>query len=47
MLKDCMTEVGFWKDDSQVVVECVEKLWSDDPTGIAIEIDVLGKFKEE
>ena len=47
MLKDCMTEVGFWIDDAQVVVEHVEKVWSDDPTGIAIEIDVLNKFKEE
>lgn len=41
MLKDCMTEVGYWKDDAQVVVEHVEKLWSDEPTGIAIEIEVL------
>jgi Holliday junction resolvase RusA-like endonuclease len=47
MLKDCMTEVGFWNDDAQVVVEHVEKLWSDDPTGISIEINVLRKFKEE
>ena len=47
MLKDCMTEVGYWKDDAQVVVEHVEKLWSDEPTGIAIEIEVLDKFKEE
>jgi len=47
MLKDCMTEVGFWIDDAQVVVEHVEKLWSDDPTGIAIEIQVLNKLKEE
>ena len=47
MLKDCMTEVGFWNDDAQVVVEHVEKLWSDEPTGIAIEIEVLDKFKEE
>ena len=47
MLKDCMTEVGFWFDDAQVVVEHVEKIWSDDPTGIAIEINVLNKFKEE
>ena len=42
-----MTEVGFWNDDAQVVVEHVEKLWSDEPTGIAIEIEVLDKFKEE
>jgi Holliday junction resolvase RusA-like endonuclease len=47
MLKDCMTEVGFWNDDAQVVVEHVEKLWSDDPTGISIEINVLSKLKEE
>ena len=47
MLKDCMTEVGFWVDDAQVVVEHVEKLWSDDPTGISIEISVLSKTKEE
>lgn len=47
MLKDCMTEVGFWKDDSQVVVEHVEKLWSDEPVGIEIEIDVLDRFKED
>jgi crossover junction endodeoxyribonuclease RusA len=46
MLKDCMTEVGFWKDDAQVVVEHVEKVWSGDPTGIAIEIKVLDKIKE-
>lgn len=46
MLKDCMSEVGFWKDDAQVVVEHVEKVWSDEPTGIAIEINVLEKLKE-
>lgn len=47
MLKDCMTEVGFWIDDAQVVVEHVEKIWSDEPSGIAIEIIVLSKFKED
>jgi Holliday junction resolvase RusA-like endonuclease len=47
MLKDCMTEVGFWKDDAQVVVEHVEKIWSDEPSGIAIEINVLSKIKED
>lgn len=46
LLKDCMTEVGFWKDDAQVVREVVEKLWSDEPTGIALEIEILGKRKE-
>ena len=44
MLKDCMTEVGFWKDDSQVVHEDVYKIWSDSPTGIEIEIEPLGKY---
>ena len=42
-----MTEVGFWVDDAQVVKEVVEKLWSDEPTGISIEINVLDKFYKE
>lgn len=28
LLKDCMTSVGFWKDDAQVVMEYVDKRWS-------------------
>ena len=47
MLKDCMTELGFWNDDAQVVSEHVDKVWSDEPTGIAIEIKPLNKFKED
>lgn len=47
MLKDCMTELGFWNDDAQVVSEHVDKVWSDEPTGIAIEINQLKKFKED
>ena len=46
MLKDCMTEIGFWKDDAQVVKETVEKRWSDEPCGISIEIKMLKKFVE-
>lgn len=46
MLKDCMTESGFWKDDAQVVKEIVEKRWSDEPCGISIEIKILKKFVE-
>ena len=46
LLKDCMTELGFWKDDAQVVKEYVDKIWSSDPVGIAIEIIELDKFKE-
>ena len=41
LLKDCMTRCGFWKDDAQVVRETVEKRWSDEPTGIYIEIKLL------
>ena len=41
LLKDCMTRCGYWKDDAQVVRETVEKRWSDDPTGIYIEIKPL------
>ncbi|MBR4765639.1 MAG: RusA family crossover junction endodeoxyribonuclease [Clostridia bacterium] len=38
LLKDCMTKCGFWKDDAQVVRETVEKKWTNEPTGIFIEI---------
>ena len=41
LLKDCMTKCGFWKDDAQVVSERVEKRWSDEPTGIYVEITEL------
>ncbi len=41
MLKDCMTQCGFWKDDAQVVREIVEKRWSDEPCGIYIEIEEM------
>lgn len=47
MLKDCMTELWFWKDDAQVVKETAEKVWTEDEkSGIAIEINSLGKFRE-
>lgn len=39
LLKDCMTKCEFWNDDAQVVREAVEKRWSDEPTGIYIEIE--------
>lgn len=42
MLKDCMTQCGFWIDDAQVVREVVEKHWvSSSPAGIYIEINQL------
>ena len=41
LLKDCMTECGFWKDDAQVVWESVEKRWADEPCGLYIEVSEL------
>lgn len=41
-----MTELAFWKDDAQVIREVVEKLWSDEPTCIALEIEILSERKE-
>lgn len=40
LLKDCMTDVGFWKDDCLVASEVVEKFWADIP-GIYIRIERL------
>ena len=40
LLKDCMTEVGFWKDDALVVSEITEKFWADIP-GIWIRVEEL------
>lgn len=40
LLKDCMTAVGFWKDDAQVASEICEKFWAEVP-GIYIRIDEL------
>lgn len=31
LLKDCMTVVGFWKDDAQVASEICEKFWAEMP----------------
>ena len=36
MLKDVMTDMGFWKDDSLICTECILKLYSDEP-GILID----------
>lgn len=40
LLKDCMTKVGFWKDDAQVASEITEKFWSNIP-GIYIRVEEL------
>ena len=45
-LKDRMTRLGFWKDDSRVCYEIVRKIWSDAP-GIMITINDLSLLKPE
>ena len=40
LLKDCMTECGYWKDDAQVCREITEKFWADIP-GIYIRVTEL------
>ena len=37
MLKDVMTDMGFWKDDALICAEFVKKMYSDEP-GIVINI---------
>lgn len=39
-LLDCMTRLGFWKDDAQVCSQIVEKFWSDVP-GVFVFITQL------
>ena len=40
MLKDVMTDMGFWKDDALICEELVRKVYSDEP-GIEISICVF------
>ena len=40
MLKDVMTQCGYWTDDAQVCREIVEKFWAEIP-GIFIRVEVL------
>lgn len=40
ILQDCMTKLGFWKDDSYVASLIVEKFWAEIP-GIYIRIEEL------
>lgn len=45
MLKDVMTDLGFWKDDAQVATESISKFYSS-PSGIFVslyEMDDIGK----
>ena len=41
LLKDIMTELGFWKDDALVAVELCRKFWAELP-GIYVGIEQLG-----
>ena len=41
LLKDCMTRVGFWKDDAQVCRETVVKRWTRSRPGLMIEVTKL------
>ena len=43
MLKDCMTDVGFWTDDALVASEIIEKFWAKVP-GIYICIEEVENF---
>ena len=40
MLKDVMTDLGYWTDDALVASEITEKFWADNP-GIYIAIEDL------
>ena len=40
LLRDCMTELGFWNDDAQVVSETAEKFWAKIP-GLFIRAEEL------
>lgn len=40
LFKDCMTHVGFWKDDAQVASEVIEKFWGNTP-GIWVSVREL------
>jgi Holliday junction resolvase RusA-like endonuclease len=40
MLKDVMTDLGFWADDAQVASEITEKFWADIP-GIYIKVEEI------
>lgn len=40
LLKDVMTDLGFWKDDAQVACEVTCKYWAE-PTGIYVRVESL------
>lgn len=40
LFKDCMTKVGFWKDDAQVASEIIEKFYSA-VTGVYVKVESI------
>lgn len=38
LFKDCMTKLGFWKDDAEVASEIAEKFWSE-VVGIYVRVE--------
>ena len=45
-LKDVMTRLGYWTDDSRVCCELVSKIWSDRP-GISINLSPIESDRYE
>lgn len=42
LLKDCMSDIGFWKDDALVVVDEIHKYWAEENrSGIYVRIEIL------
>lgn len=46
LLKDCMTAVGFWKDDAQVASEICEKFWAEVP-GIYVCVEKISREEDK
>jgi len=44
LLKDCMTDCGYWTDDAIVASEIIEKFWAEIP-GIYVRIEKLEEIK--
>lgn len=46
LLKDCMTQAGFWEDDAQVVFENVQKIWVKHHPGVYISLMTVNEYEE-
>ena len=44
LLKDCMTDLGYWKDDAQVASEIVEKFWAKVPGTYIFAKELEGEY---